>query len=113
MSIVEHLGIKPFINATGAFTSYGGAFVNKTVQNAMDEMCQVAVRMDQLQAAAGKIIAQITHAESAIVTAGASDSLLLGIAACIARYDISIINQGINHGSAFDLEGVDVVQSAS
>jgi L-seryl-tRNA(Ser) seleniumtransferase len=93
MSIVEHLGIKPFINAIGGFTSYGGAFVSRTVLDAMDEMSHLAVRMDQLQAAAGKIIARITHAESAIVTAGASDSLLLGTAACLSRYDISIMNR--------------------
>ena len=42
---------------------------------AMNEAAGEMVHLDELQAAASKVIAQITHAEAGIVTAGASAAL--------------------------------------
>jgi D-glucosaminate-6-phosphate ammonia-lyase len=93
MSILKHLKCKPFINVTEALTAYGGSFISKKVKDAMDEILYTSVHVDQLQAQAGQIIAGITHAESAIVTSGASHALLLSTAACIAKYDVTLMNR--------------------
>lgn len=60
---------------------------------AMNEAAGEMVHLDELQAAASKVIAQITHAEAGIVTAGASAALTLGTAACIAGFDVARMNR--------------------
>jgi L-seryl-tRNA(Ser) seleniumtransferase len=61
--------------------------MGKEALEAMNEAARETVRLDELQAAASKVIAQRTHAEAGIVTAGASAALTLGTAACIAGLD--------------------------
>jgi len=51
------------------------------------------VRLDELEAAASKVIAEKTHAEAGIVTCGAFAALLLGTAACICRFDVAKMNR--------------------
>jgi len=93
MSIYERLGVRPIINVVGTFTIYGGALMEKEALEAMDEAAKQSVSLDELQAAASKVIAQITHAEAGIVTAGASAALTLGTAACIAGFDVAKMNR--------------------
>jgi len=89
MSVYERFGVEPIINLAGAFTMFGGALMGKEALKAMDEAGRESVRLDELQAAASRIIAQFTHAEAGIVTAGASAAMTLGTAACIAGFDIA------------------------
>jgi len=93
MSIYERLGARSLINVAGTVTRYGGALIEKAALEAMDEAAKESVRLDELQAAASKVIAQITHAEAGIVTAGASAALTLGTAACIAGFDVARMNR--------------------
>ena len=67
--------------------------MGKEVVEAMDEAAKQSVQLEELQAAASKIIAQITHAEAGIVTNGASAALTLSTAACIAGFDAARMNQ--------------------
>jgi D-glucosaminate-6-phosphate ammonia-lyase len=57
------------------------------VVEAMAQAAQAFVRMDELQAKAGEIIAQATGAESGYVVSGAAAGLLLAAAACMAGED--------------------------
>ena len=59
----------------------------------MREAGECCVRMDELQAAAGKVIARTTGAETGIVTSGAAAALTLGAAACLARFDVNRMNR--------------------
>ncbi len=93
MSIYERFGVEPIINAAGSITSYGGALMKKEALEAMDEAARHSVRLDELHAAASKVIAEITHAEAGLVTAGASAALTLGTAACIAGLDVAKMNR--------------------
>jgi len=93
MTIYEHFGVKPIINVSGTMTRYGGALMEEKPLKAMDEAAKYSVRLDELQAAASKIIAEKTHAEAGIVTAGAYAALLLGTAACICRFDVARMNR--------------------
>jgi len=65
-------------------------------QEALDAMIEAAkesVHLDELQAAASKIIAEKTHAEAGIVTCGAAAALTLGTAACITGFDVARMNR--------------------
>jgi len=93
VSIYERFGIEPIINAAGSITHFGGALMKKEALEAMNEAARYSVRLDELHAAASKIIAEITHAEAGLVTAGASAALTLGTAACIAGLDVAKMNR--------------------
>jgi len=93
MSIYKRFGVEPLINVVGAFTAYGGALMEKEALLAMDEAARESVRLDELQAAASKVIAEVTHAEAGIVTAGAAAGMTLGTAACIAGFDVNKMNR--------------------
>ena len=63
-----NLDVKPLINAAGPLTMYCGATMPQKVVDAMSQVANTPVRMDELQAAASKFIARITGAEAGYVT---------------------------------------------
>ncbi|MGH2458486.1 MAG: aminotransferase class V-fold PLP-dependent enzyme [Chloroflexota bacterium] len=83
----EELGIRPLINAAGTQTRFGGAPLPSEVVAAMADASTACVRMEELQEAAGRVIAEITGAEAGYVTSGAAAGLTLGLAACLAGFD--------------------------
>lgn len=89
MTIYEKFGVEPIINVDGPLTRYGGAIMEKETLEAMNEASKYSVPLDQLQAAASKIIAEKTHAEAGLVTSGACAALTLATAACICGYDVA------------------------
>lgn len=95
MEIFQRLGldVKPIINAAGPVTMYCGAPMPQEVVDAMSEVAHIPVRMDELQAAASKVIAKITGAEAGYVTCGCSAALTAATAACITGYDVNRINR--------------------
>lgn len=93
MGIYERFGVKSIINAAGPMTRYGGTLMDQEALEAMNDAARYSVRMDELQAAASKVIVEITHAEAGIVTAGAAAALTLGTAACIAGFDVARMNR--------------------
>lgn len=95
MEIFQRLGldVKPIINAAGPVTMYCGAPMPQEVVDAMSEVAHIPVRMDELQAAASKVIAKITGAEAGYVTCGCSAALTAATAACITGHDVNRINR--------------------
>jgi L-seryl-tRNA(Ser) seleniumtransferase len=93
MSIYKRFGVEPVINVVGAWTMFGGALMEKEALRAMEEAAKEAVRLDELQAAASKVIAEITHAEAGFVTSGAAAGMTLSTAACIAGFDVKKMNR--------------------
>ena len=89
MGVYEDLGVKPIINLCGPATRLGGALMEQQVVDAMVQAAQESVPMDQLQAAASRILAEVTGAEAGYVTAGAASSLTLGTAACMTGLDVA------------------------
>jgi L-seryl-tRNA(Ser) seleniumtransferase len=63
------------------------------VTAAMSAAARSFVRMDQLHAAAGRRIAEWTGAEAGLVTAGAAASLTLAAAACLAGFDLAVMDR--------------------
>jgi L-seryl-tRNA(Ser) seleniumtransferase len=77
------LGVRPFINAIGPYSSLGGAEMWPEVIEAMDYAIRNKVRMTDLHDAVGRRIAELTGAESAMVTSGATGAIILATAACM------------------------------
>ena len=81
------LGLKPFINAAGAYSAYGGARMLPEVVDAMRYAATRKVRVRELHEAIGDRIASLVGAEAAMVTSGATASIVLGTAACMTLGD--------------------------
>jgi L-seryl-tRNA(Ser) seleniumtransferase len=81
------LGLEPFVNAIGPYSSLGGAEMWPEVIRAMDYAATHKARMSELHDAVGRRIAGITGADAAMVTAGATCAMMLGVAACMAGDD--------------------------
>ncbi len=83
----ERLGVRTFINAVGTLTTFSGTLILPEVKQAMEQASRGFVRIHDLQARAGKRLAELTGAEAAFVTAGASCSLCLATCAVTAGDD--------------------------
>jgi len=83
----RELGVKPFINAAGAYSVLGGARMRPEVVNAMRYAATRKVKMTELHNAVGERIAKLVGSEAAMVTSGATASIVLGTAACMTLGD--------------------------
>ena len=81
------LGVRPFINCCSVRTMHGGSLMLPKVRAAMDAASRQFVNLDELMAAAGRRIAELTGAEWGIVTCGSAAAVALGTAACVAGND--------------------------
>jgi D-glucosaminate-6-phosphate ammonia-lyase len=91
--IYEKLGVRPVINAVGTVTVLGGSLIAPEVQRAMEEASRSFVRIHELQEKAGRRLAELTGAEAAFVSAGASAALCLATCAVTAGKDRARMNQ--------------------
>ena len=87
VSIHSQLGIEPIINGVGPATRLGGLALSENVWKAMQESNEHSYRMEELHESAGNLIAKCIGAPACLVTSGASASLTLSAAACIAGFD--------------------------
>ncbi len=92
-SIYQQFGVRPVINAAGPVTRLSGAPLHPEVAGAMAEAAQSCVRIDELQDAAGRVLAEATGAEAGYVTSGAAAGLALSAAACLAGYDVAVMDR--------------------
>jgi D-glucosaminate-6-phosphate ammonia-lyase len=92
MSIYRRLGVTPIINARGHATLAGGSLMDPAVLDAYREAAAEFVRIDDLEVAASSIIARLTGAEAGYVTSGAAAAITLATAACIARFDVDLMD---------------------
>jgi uncharacterized pyridoxal phosphate-dependent enzyme len=81
------LNVSPFINAVGPYSSLGGAHMWPEVIDAMDYAVKNKARMSDLHNAVGKRIAELTGVESAMVTSGATNAIILATVACMTMGD--------------------------
>ncbi len=85
--IYAELGVRPFINAAGAYTFLSGSLMPREVWQAMEEASRRSVSIAELQQAVGRRIAALLDCEAALVTAGCAAALSLATAACVAGKD--------------------------
>jgi L-seryl-tRNA(Ser) seleniumtransferase len=83
----RELGVKPFINAAGTFTTLTASLMLPEVVAAYEYASKTYVRLNDLHDACGARIAQMVGAEACMITAGAASALTVGTAACITGTD--------------------------
>ena len=78
-------GLRRVINGATCLTRLGGSIAHPGVYEAMKDASKSFIQIPELQAWAGKKIAEATGAEAGLPTAGANNALMLGAAACIMK----------------------------
>jgi len=91
IDVMERWGLSPVINASGTMTSLGASRVSPAVRAVVDDILGRFVRMDDLQAAASRVIAQATGSEAGYVTSSSSAAMTLACAAAITGNDMAAI----------------------
>lgn len=92
-SFYDRYGIPTVINAAGPMTRLSGHILAPEVRDAMASAASACARIEDLQAAAGDLIARVTGAEAGYVTAGAAAGLTLSAAAVIAGLDVAAMDR--------------------
>ena len=82
--LYRSLGVRPLINCRGTVTVIGGSIELPEVREAKSLSNQLHVQIDELMAAAGKRLAELTGAEWGLVSAGCSAAISHATAACVA-----------------------------
>lgn len=85
--VYRRLGVRPFINARGTWTYLSGSLELPEVRRAMDDAAHHFVDVFELQKAAGRKLAQLSGAESGMVTSGAAGAMAAATAGCMAGTD--------------------------
>lgn len=87
IDVYRRIGVRPFINARGTWTYLSGSLELPEVRRAMEAAAHHFVDMFELQHAVGKRLAELSGAESGMVTSGAAGAMAASTAACIAGAD--------------------------
>jgi len=86
-NIYSRLGVRPFINARGTWTYLSGSLELPEVRAAKQEASRYFVDIFELQRAAGKRLAELSGAESGMVSSGSAGAMASAAAACMAGTD--------------------------
>jgi L-seryl-tRNA(Ser) seleniumtransferase len=86
-NVYSRLGVKTVINCRGTWTYLSGSLEFPEVRQAQVEAAQHFVNMLDLQRAVGRRLAELTGAESGIITSGAAGAMAASTAACMAGSD--------------------------
>lgn len=97
--IFKEFGLRTFINASGYFTTLSGSLMYDETVEAIRETSKHFCRLEEVQDKVGAKIAELLHAEAAMVTAGAFSALMLGMAGVLSG------NNPKNVSRIPDLEG--------
>ena len=83
-NVYQSIGVRPLINARGTFTIISGSLMLPEVRAAIDAAAQQHVHLDELMAAIGARLAELTRAEWGMVSSGCAAALTHATAACVA-----------------------------
>src|SRR6516225_11139096 len=86
-NVYTRLGVKTVINCRGTWTYLSGSLEFPEVHEAQAEAAKHFVNMVELQTAVGRRLAELTGAESGLITSGAAGAMAAATAACIAGSD--------------------------
>ena len=92
-NVYSRLGVKTVINCRGTWTYLSGSLEFPEVRQAQVEAAQHFVNVIELQRAVGRRLAELTGAESGIVTSGAAGAMAAATAGCMAGTDDKLIWQ--------------------
>jgi uncharacterized pyridoxal phosphate-dependent enzyme len=92
-NVYSRLGVKTIINCRGTWTYLSGSLEFPEVRQAQVEASQHFVNMLDLQRAVGRRLAELTGAESGIITSGAAGAMAAATAGCMAGTEDRLIWQ--------------------
>lgn len=92
-SIYTRLGVRPLINGRGVWTYLSGTLELPEVREAKQQAAMHYVDIFELQTAVGKRLAELSGAESGMITSGAAGAMAAATAACIGGSDPAIVWQ--------------------
>ncbi|HXT27184.1 MAG TPA: hypothetical protein VN749_20380 [Candidatus Eisenbacteria bacterium] len=92
-NVYRRLGVKTVINCRGTWTYLSGSLQFPEVHEAQAEASRHFVNMVELHQAVGRRLAELTGAESGLITSGAAGAMAAATAACIAGADAKKIWQ--------------------
>lgn len=92
-NVYSRLGVKTIINCRGTWTYLSGSLEFPEVRQVQVEAAQHFVNILELQRAVGRRLAELTGAESGIITSGAAGAMAAATAACMAGADDRFIWQ--------------------
>ena len=92
-NLLEELGIRTFINAAGTYTTMTASLMHQEVMDAIDYSAREFCMLNEVHDKVGEKIAQMVHAEAAMVTAGAFSALTLGTAGILTGMDEAKVKQ--------------------
>ena len=85
--LFKELGIRTFINAAGTYTAMTATLMRPETLAAIRQSAEKFCMIDEVQDKVGAKIAEICHAEAAVVTSGAFAALTLGMAGILTGMD--------------------------
>ena len=91
--LFERYSLTRVINASGTMTYLGASLVNQRAAQACAAMLGDFVKIDELQAAAGRLIARLTGSETGFITACSAAGIVLGIAGCMTGPNLAQIEK--------------------
>jgi uncharacterized pyridoxal phosphate-dependent enzyme len=86
-NVYSRLGVKTVINCRGTWTYLSGSLQFPEAREAQAEAGRYFVNMVELQQAVGRRLAELTGAESGLITSGAAGAMATATAACMAGND--------------------------
>jgi uncharacterized pyridoxal phosphate-dependent enzyme len=86
-NVYSRLGVKTVINCRGTWTYLSGSLQFPEVRAAQEEAGHYFVNMVELQRAVGRKLADLTGAESGLITSGAAGAMAAATAGCMAGSD--------------------------
>src|ERR1700758_948599 len=92
-NVYTRLGVKTVINCRGTWTYLSGSLEFPEVREAQIEAGQNFVNGVDLQHAIGRRVAELTGAESGMITSGAAGAMAVSTAGCMAGTDDKLVWQ--------------------
>jgi L-seryl-tRNA(Ser) seleniumtransferase len=86
-NVYRRLGVRTLINGRGQWTYLSGSLELPEVRAAQLEAAKYFVNIVELQHAVGKRLAELTGAESGMITSGAAGAIAAATASCLAGCD--------------------------
>ena len=81
----KELGVRTFINAAGTYTMFTASLMRQEAMDAINYSSKHFVSLNELHDAVGKHIAELVHADAAMVTSGAASALTLATAGVLTQ----------------------------
>jgi len=91
--VFKELGLRTFINAAGTYTAMTASLMPEEVIEAINSSAKKFAMLNDVQDKAGAKIAEMCHAEAAMVSAGCWSAMVLGMAGVLTGNDPKKIAQ--------------------